>query len=366
MEKKSNKQNKIGFKIFFLIFIIISILIIKKGNQNEIISNVKSLFNVEKTLETIGTIPMGSDEEVNLYDNKIIKKDNEKLVAFELEGIKSWEKNIDFDENLVFLGNKFIYLCNKELGDIQVLRDNGESTQNIKTNPQISNVAEKDDNLLLLFKKKEKEELVIMGRDEEILGNTSIEGAHIFSTAINNSKTKYAISTLKTESGNISNYVCFYKINGEEIKNIDLGENLILYIEFIADNSIIVLTDEEILCLNDGNIIWTQEFEDGEDIYIDKENGELYLLYEKNIKVLSSVGKVIREIDLTENYKKMVPFNTNKLLLYGDEYIMILDGDRRILKYKNEEKIKEVIVKKSNIILIDSDKINIMDIKNKL
>src|SRR5699024_6613904 len=176
-----------------------------------------------------------------------------------------------------------------------------------------------------------------------------------------NSKTKYAISTLKTESGNISNYVCFYKINGEEIKNIDLGENLILYIEFIADNSIIVLTDEEILCLNDGNIIWTQEFEDGEDIYIDKENGELYLLYEKNIKVLSSVGKVIREIDLTENYKKMVPFNTNKLLLYGDEYIMILDGDRRILKYKNEEKIKEVIVKKSNIILIDSDKINIMD-----
>lgn len=365
MEKKTIKKKRKGFKIFLIIFIIIIIVIIKRGSKHEIISNVKSLFNIEKTLETIGTIPMGSEEEVKLYDNKIIKKDNEKLVAFDLEGLKNWEKNIDFDENLVFLGNKFIYLCNKETGNIQVLKDNGESVQTIKTNPQISNVAEKDDNLLLLFKGEEKEGLVIMGQDEEILGNTSIKGAHIFSTAINNSKTKYAISTFKTQDGNISNYVYFYKIDGEEIKNIDLGENIILYIEFIADNSIIVLTDEEVLCLNDGDVIWTQEFEDGEDIYIDKENGELYLLYEKNIKVLSSVGKVIREIDLTENYKKMAPFNTNKLLLYGDEYIMILDGDRRILKYKNEEKIKEVIVKKSNIILIDSDKINIMDIKNK-
>lgn len=378
MKKKNTKKKRKGFKIFLIVFIIIIVIMAKKGDKNVITSNIKSIFNkdeiiskvedflkIEKTFETIKTIPIDTEGEIQLYDNIIVKKDDEKIVAFNLEGMKVWQKIIEDDNDIVFLGNNYIYLCNKETGNIQMIKDNGEVNHIIETNPQLFHIVEKDDNLLLLFKGEEKESIVIMDKDRNILGNTSIKGEHIFTTTINSSKTKYAISTFKIEDGSISNYLYIYSINGKEIENMNFDESLILYIDYISDNNILVITDNEIFYLKDGEVLWTKEFRDGEDVYMDKDKGELYLLYEKSIEVVSNRGEVIKEIDLKESYKEILPFNEDKLILYGDEYVMILDRDKKVLKYKNEEKIKELKVKDSNIILLDSDKINIMTIKNK-
>ncbi|HLR36276.1 MAG TPA: DUF5711 family protein [Tissierellales bacterium] len=366
MEKREVKKDKKGFKIFLIIFGIAIVVVFKTGYKGEFVSKVGSLFKIKKTFETVETIPMNfENEEANVYGNIIIKKDGGKLLAYDLNGSKKWEKNINVDEGLVFLGNKFIYLCSKGTGQIELLNNNGEIAQTIESNPQIANITEKNEDLVLLFKDEGQENIVIMNNNNEILGKNSVKGARIFSIAINNSKTKYVVSTLSHKDDEISNYLHIYKMDGKEIENIDFGKNLILYTEFITDDIIVVFTDEEVYCIKDGKTLWTKEMEKGKDIYIDEENKEIYLLNDKNIKVISDTGEVEREISLSQDYKRILPFDKG-FLLYGDEHVAVLEEDKEIIKYKNEEKIEEIIVKEPYIILFDFDKINIMNIKTKL
>src|SRR5699024_5579751 len=153
MEKREVKKDKKGFKIFLIIFGIAIVVVFKTGYKGEFVSKVGSLFKIKKTFETVETIPMNfENEEANVYGNIIIKKDGGKLLAYDLNGSKKWEKNINVDEGLVFLGNKFIYLCSKGTGQIELLNNNGEIAQTIESNPQIANITEKNEDLVLLFK----------------------------------------------------------------------------------------------------------------------------------------------------------------------------------------------------------------------
>ncbi len=366
MKRKTVPKKKKGFKVFLIIFLLIIIvfLFMEKGNQQKIISfifHVKDNISKDKTLETVQTIPMNfKDEKANFYDGITIKLDNKKLTAYNLEGSKEWERNINIDEELVFLGDKFVYLFEKNTGYLYFIKSNGEIAKKIKTQSSIFNIVEKGNDLVLLFKEPEIESINIINEDGELLGETSIKEDHIFSVAINNEKTKYAFSTFSIKDGKMSNHLYIEEMDGKEVNDMDLGENLILYIQFIDNDNILALTDKEIISIEKGETIWAKDFEAGKDVFLDKTSGEIYLLYDNKIEIFSKTGESKKQINLDESYKKIIPFG-KELLLYGDKDFMLLNGENKVSKYKSEEKVEDLIVKNPYILIFNSDKINIME-----
>src|SRR5690606_38858562 len=122
---------------------------------------------------------------------------------------------------------------------------------------------------------------------------------------------------------------------------------------------IIVLTDRNLYFINNGKIMWKKQFDLVKDIYLEKD--KIYILYSNYLESIDFDGRVVNKVGFTEEYKKILSLE-EKILLYGDNHLVIIQDGKEILKHIEE--IKKVFANKDEILVLGHEDIKIYEVSN--
>ena len=354
--EETNKKEKSGFKIFILILLFAIAIFLGKGYLDKLLISKDN-----KTLQIAHKIPATNDTVVKFYENVFIKYDNNTIVGINKDGTIRWKKEVTFDKPIVYLGDKVIYLSQGTTGDIYFLDQDGNSTKHIQLDTLIDEVIEKDENIFVLGKENELDSLTVLNKEGNSLCKILIPGT-ILNFKIGKENKNILISNLNIGEDNIISKLNIYNINGDILGDMVFTDEIITFIDYIDGENVIISTDKCLYCIKGREIIWENDYTEISDIYIDKEEKNIYLLVEGALKLISYDGEE-KTIDLSGNYNSIYPYH-NSILVIGDEEVIGFDKEVEYLRYKLEESGK-VLVDNSNIIQITDDKINVMKVVKK-
>ncbi|WP_042679089.1 DUF5711 family protein [Anaerosalibacter massiliensis] len=354
--KRNNNKNK-KIKLFILIFIFATIIIL---NRDFIESNL--LKDSNKTLQVIQKYPTMPGDKIGFYDDLLIKWNGKSLIGINNDGTNKWEKKIDFDNPLVFLGKDTIYVCESNTGDLYFLDLNGKNIKRIEFKTQIKNIVEKDEFIFITLESEEGEKLTVIDKEGVTQMSTPLNGERLVNFISNRDEDYIALSTLSIRDGDLNSRLIFYKGKGEYISDLDFHEEIITSMEFVDENSITVFTDSKLYFIEDGKVSWKRELDPIKDMYVNKKNKDIYILTTNTLENISYDNKLKNSIHLEQDYKKVEGFN-KEILLIRDHEIIGFNRGRKNLKYDSKEKIERVLTRDSNIILITTDRVNIMSVE---
>lgn len=355
MEQTKNKNGK-GLKIFILLITFAIAIFFGKGFVE------KMAKNDEKTLQIVYKIPGTSDTLVKFYKEVMVKYDNKTLVGIGRDGTTNWEKDVNFDKPAVFLGKEKVYLSEGVTGDIYLMDENGKTINRIQLNKPIDNVIEKGDIIYVLSEEKDLHKLTLYNQDGQLLWNISAEDM-ILNFATNNTCTKTIISTLNASKDGVTTTLSSYDNKGTLLGSTIFEDEIITFLEFKDDDIVLVLTDKGLYSIKDNSVLWKKEYADIKDIYLESNEGIIYLLYGKVLETMDLEGKVLDTIELEGDFRKIYPYKSD-IILVGKKEVIGLNKGKQYLKYNLEEQ-GEIIVDGVNIIQITPDKINVMKVITK-
>lgn len=353
-KKTKKNNNKKKFKLFILIFIFAVLILSNKDFLQKILPSSSN-----KTLQVIQKYPTNQEEEVRFYDDLLIKWNGKSIIALNKDGTSKWEKEINFENPLVFLGTDTIYICEGNTGDLYFLNLDGRSLNRIQMESHIKKIVEKDGLIFITLESEDGEKLTIMDKEGVVQNNILLEDKRLLNFSANEDKTNIVLSTLGIEKGDLNSKLIFYKEKGEYVSELDFNEEIIISMEFVDENSIVVFTDSRLYFVEEGNTLWKRDMEHIKDMYVNTEDKDIYILTTNTLEVISYKNKVEESISLNGEYNKVEGFNKG-VLLVGDNKIIGINNGRENLKYDTQEKIENVIINDSDIILFANNRINIM------
>ncbi|MBU5294317.1 hypothetical protein KQH90_09755 [Anaerosalibacter bizertensis] len=353
-KKTKKNNNKKKFKLFILIFIFAVLILSNKDFLQKILPSSSN-----KTLQVIQKYPTNQEEKVRFYDDLLIKWNGKSVIALNKDGTSKWEKEINFENPLVFLGTDTIYICEGNTGDLYFLDLDGRSLNRIQMENHIKKIVEKDGLIFITLETEDGEKLTIMDKEGVVQNNILLEDKRLLNFSANEDKTNIVLSTLGIEKGDLNSKLIFYKEKGEYVSELDFNEEIIISMEFVDENSIVVFTDSRLYFVEEGNTLWKRDMEHIKDMYVNTEDKDIYILTTNTLEVISYKNKVEESISLNGEYNKVEGFNKG-VLLVGDNKIIGINNGRENLKYEIQEKIENVIINDSDIILFTDNRINIM------
>ncbi len=360
MEENKKTSHK-GFKLFIIIFLILSIFLLKKENQNKIVELFDSIGNKEKVLWLTNSFKNDGDiENINIYDDNIVKWSNNKISFMKTDGKIILEKGFEFTDPSIYFGKNNIYVVDKSTGDIYFLDKNGETIDRIKLNKEIYNLKESNANLIYHIKSPNQENISILNKENLLIGNYSYDNENILTFVVSKNGTTNAVSVLNFNEEILKSKLEIYGQNNEKLNSLDIEGEIVLFLEFTSNEDLIALTDRALYSIKEGKIKWKKQYDLIKDIYLEDE--KIYILYSNYLESIYLDGRTENKIGFTEEYKKILPFG-RKILLYGDNNITILEGDRQILKHN--ENMQRVFTSNNKIFVLSSDEILLYELKNK-
>jgi len=362
------KTKKRGIKfIIFLILVFIFIWFLSNGeNQEKIISAIKNIkikdikikdikikdisFNISKSIPIEeGTIDIGNYKGIVLWNG-------EKLTKINNDGEIIKEKAFNFDEIGIYMGEKSIYIFEKPTGEIYILDDNLDTIDKIQMENRVENIVESFHNIIIHTKEELGESIKILNKDRKIIEKIITENRNILNYATNPPGNQYIVSTISLESSGIKSEVQGFKIGGDELFYHEFKDEIILYTKYIDENKFVLMTDSNLYCISQDEILWNRPYESLKDIYLYKDN--IYILYSNSLEIVSINGDVKYTFSFSEEYKKMLIYDGH-LVLYGDEYIIGIEEQDEIFKYRSEDNIIKAIKDNKKILILYEDKIEL-------
>ena len=359
MEENKKNSHK-GFKIFIILFLILSMIFLKKENQDKIIRFLDSFGGKEKILKLTGSFQHNGDiRNISIFEGNIVKWTNNKLSFIKTDGTLILEKEFNFTDPFIYYGKKYTYVMDKSTGDIYSLDKNGETKKKLQLNKEVFNIKESNQNLIYHIKTIAGESINILDKDGVLIGNHSFEDKNILTYATNDNGTKNAISLLDLNDQILKSQILFFGENKEALGSLNIEGEIIIYIGYTSTDEIIALTDSVLYSIKDSKIMWRKQFDLIKDIYIED---KIYILYSNSLETINLDGRTENKIGFTEEYKKILPFE-GRVLLYGDNNIALVEGDKQILKHN--EDIIEVSVSNKQLLLWGPKEIKTYRIANK-
>lgn len=359
---EDNKKSSLkGFKIFIIIFLILSMFLLKEDNQNKLMRFLDSIGGKAKVLELVDSFENEGDiENINIYDGTVVKWGNNKISFMKTDGTLILEKELNFTDPFIYYGDKYIYVMDKSTGDIYSFDKKGETIDRLQLSKEIFNIKESHQNLICHIKSLDVESISILDKNRASIGNHSYEKKNILTYTTNNEGTISAISLLVLNEGVLKSQIECYGENNEKINSLDIAGELVIYLDFSEKGEIIALSDRSLYFIKDGKVMWKKQFDLIKDIYLRKD--KIYILYSNYLEAIDFNGRTQNKIGFAEEYKKILPFE-EKTLIYGDNYITIIERDKQILKH--EDKINGVFISKGQILLWNPDQIKTYKLSNK-
>src|SRR5699024_3359723 len=168
--KKTKKNNKKKFKLFILIFIFAVLILSNKDFLQKILPSSSN-----KTLQVIQKYPTNQEEEVRFYDDLLIKWNGKSIIALNKDGTSKWEKEINFENPLVYLGTDTIYSCEGNTGELYFLDLERRSLNRIQMENHIKKIVEKDGLIFITLETEDGEKLTIMDKEGVVQNNILLE-----------------------------------------------------------------------------------------------------------------------------------------------------------------------------------------------
>ena len=276
-----------------------------------------------------------------------------------MDGTKEWEKEFNLDDPKIVFGENNIYVYEKPTGDIYFLNERGETVERIQLETKINNIVESYGSILIYIKKANMESINILDKEGKIIENTLIKNGNILTCSMAKDNATYSISTLNLKDEDLRSEIQVFKIGGEPLFTHKFINEILLYSNFIEDNKLIVMTDKSLYSISEGNVLWEKQIQLIKDINVHEDS--IDILFGNTLDTISMDGKVKRKYSFSEEYKKIITYN-KYLVIYGDEYIMVLEDGKEIYKYRSEDTILKVIQGKQNLIVIYEDRIELISL----
>ena len=220
-------------------------------------------------------------------------------------------------------------------------------------------MTESKGNLLVHTVGERGEELKILSLSGNIVGTKSIEDSRILTYCIDDNKKIYAISTLSLRYDTIKTEIQVYDMKGQLVSTFPLNDEISMYMEFLEENKLLVMTDKGLYLLKDGTAVWEREEEGVKDIYVDKSNN-IYILKDEVIVGILPDGNVKDKHYLAHEYDRIVPFKNN-LVLWGSNHIIGLQGGKEVFSYESKDEIYDVVEGNGYLIVVYYDRIELME-----
>lgn len=356
---KKQRNNK-GFKLFVIILTGIILFFSTEKNQEKFIEFINTTSIIDDDLEIITSIPMEEDiDDMAYYDDSVLVWIDKKLLRYNLEGSKEWEKEFNFEDPMISFEEEGIFVYERSIGDIYSLNSKGETMERFQLNTKIKDIVKSHENILVHIKEEGNEGIRILDTSGNIMANKFIEEDKILTSCLNEDNNIYALSTLNLKGGNVKSEVQVFNLESEFLWTTYLENEIVVYLNFIEDEKIIAMSDKGLYSIYDDNILWKRDHQLIKDIYMDREY--IYILYGNTFEIISFDGETIKKNSFAEEYKKIIPSATYTIL-YGSEHIIGLREGKEMFKYRSEDMIVRILQGEENLIIVYEDRIDVVSL----
>lgn len=359
MEEENKNQNK-GFKIFIIIFVIGSMFLLKKENQEKIIGIISSIAKKEKTLILIDNFPKGNILDINIYDDTIVKWEDNKLSFLNIDGTKIFDKEFNFMDPDIYFGEDIIYPMDKATGDIYYLNKKGETIGRLEIDKEIFNLEAIGQNIIYHGKSLDMEDVNVLDKDKVQIGHYSYETENVLRYTTNKSGTKIALALIDINHESIKSRIDCYGENNEKLNEIDIYGEIVVYLGFTSKDEIVALTDSGIHFIKDGEVLWKKDLNLIKDIYLNEEG--IHILYSNYLEMIDFEGNTKEKVGFMEEYKKILPFR-NDILVYGNNHMVLVQGEKEVLK--EEIEITNLYTSKNKILIWGHEELKVYEVISK-
>lgn len=364
---KEKKKIGIGFKVLIIFVIGVTLFFSRQKNRElfvEFINNMIQEENIgeEREKEIKTTIPLGPEiDGIGFYGDDIVVLENQKLSRYKTDGSILWEKRFDLDKPMLRFGEDRIYISDKTTGEIYILNPIGEILGKVELNSNIKNVIVDFNNILVhtIDDETNIERMKILSRDGDMVIDFPIKDGNLLTYSLSRDKKSYIVSTLDLSKDKLKSKMQIFKIDGKELYNHTFNDEILLYSNFIEKNQLVAMSDNNLYLLENQNILWEKKIPLIKDIAIHE--NKIHVLYGNTLEILSSEGETKFKYSFTEEYNE-ISLSDNHIFVYGDEYIIGLEGGNEIFKYKLDGEIQNVINNKENLIINYKDRIDILSL----
>lgn len=329
-EKRMNK----GFMFFLILFVLIILVFAKEENQQKLTALINNISNKEIVLELDKEY---SEDNLIYFNDSILKWDKGTLAYLDEEGNIKFYKEYGFDEPEMLLGEKYIYVFDKSLGDIYIMDAKGDTISSFNLNKRIFNIKEYGDNILVHYKGEDEGVEIIDMDGKQVL--PSMKDKNILTYALNNSNKSYGYSSINQDKSAIKSKFNLYNSKGDLEYSIDIKDKPIVYSEFMS-NDVLIMTDSDLNYISKGEIKWSREFPLIKDLII--YNNRIYLLYGDNLEIIDHNGETDKKITFGLEYEKIFVIDKTYICLYGNKDILILQNGEEIIKYMGKDHIEKI------------------------
>lgn len=356
MEEK-NKKN-ISFRIFASLLILLILFFSKRENQERFIElmNLDSL--VLNEVDIVNSISVDENiDDIAYYKEHIIIWQGNRLIRYNKEGNKEWEKEFNFTSPYITFGNKGIYICDRSLGDIYYINSDGDTIGRFKVEGIINSIKEYSEYILVHVKEDSKEGIRILDYSGNLISKISTDEGSILNYCLNNEEDKYAYSILKLENERIKSEIKLYTLGDELNWNFQLEDEIIMYLTFVDERGLVAVSDGGLYYIDEGNVLWQKDITSVKDIHVGGE--DIYFLYDKTYDIISLDGTVKDNMTISEEYNNFI-FIDGYTIAYGEKNIMGIRGMKKIFNYESKEPIIKVIPANRNLIVMYDNRIDIV------
>ncbi len=359
---ESKKTVSKGFIILILALIVGILFFLKSENRDKLKQIIQDITVREKSLDFLSRIDLEEGvNSTNLYDNILVKWNNNNLTFLNPDGSISWEKEYTFLEPYIYYGQDSIYAIDKSTGHIYSMDKNGDTVFKVQLNESIFGVNESNNALMVHIKNQDGENIKILNKTGDIILTHEELNHNILYYNLNSAGDNYAISTLNTDGDTIVSNLGIYNFSGEKVKQIDFKNMIILRMEFIEED-MIVLTDTSINYVKDGIVKWKRHFPEIKDMYLDGD--KILVLYDKNFETIGLDGKTRDKFVFSSEYNK-IRFGDKIVFLYGNRDILGIKGDKELLNYRLDSDILGLYNSKDTVYIHTLKDVEIFKLKTK-
>lgn len=358
MEEKKKVKSK-GLKLALIVLIILGLFFLREDRLYNVMSKFKNLSVKEMSLEHVNRVNLKGAGKIDLYNERILNWNEKSLSVLSLDGSPIIKKDFQFENPDIVFGKAKIYIMDKNLGNVYILNENGETEEKIQSKKGIFNLKEEGEKLIIHTKKGDGEAITFMDSKGEEIASTS-KARDILTYSMDDKASKYLISNIDMLEG-MESQVNIYNLDGNLENTLNFPGELVLYTEFIGKEQL-VLTNLKLYLIGDGQIIFEKQYAFIKDIkIIDR---EIYILYDSNLEVLNFKGEVQDKYVFSKIYNKIF-VHRGLGILYGDHNVLGVKKGKIVLDYEMEEEIK-AIYGNGNIMGIGlNDRIDLYYLKDK-
>lgn len=326
------------------------------GFINSVFTSKQSEVQKESSLQVINSISTDNPiEEIAYHDDNIAVWGSNKLAIYDLQGSKKWEKEFNLNNPHFYAGNERLYVYDRDIGDIYSFNFYGNTLGRIQMGNKIKSISESKESLIVHSVEDNNEVLKILNFNGQVIDTRTVEDK-ILTYCIDDANKAYGICTLSLADDGIRTEIKLYEIKGDLITALHLEDQISLYIEFIGENKLLVLTDKGLYFVEDGIINWEKELEEVKDVYVDL-NKTVNVLAGNTLESIFTDGRVKNRYSFFQDYNRIIPFK-NLTVLWGPNHIVGLDDEKEIFKYETEDEIYDVVGGNQNLIVAYKNRID--------